>query len=284
MKALPDWLKWGLAGLLLAGAYWFGVAHVSPAKRQEVATGTLVKLPLFVEVALAGGDRYLAANIGAVRAMVASVEEHENGEAGLRVLAEIEKDVSRLNPGHEDNYYLAAAALIGTPQHDDGQWVLRRAIDARPFDFIPPFFYAVHRMHYDKDPADGAQWMRLAAARSADENNRIALEKTAARWILKGADPAMAAALLDLMAKQARHGSLRDYIAKRAEQARQLLALRQAVGRFAERFGRAPASLEELAGRGILPELPQDPLGVGYELDAQGVPAVRRPQPKGRKP
>lgn len=282
-ERIPDWLLWSLVGLVLAALYWGSVGRLTAAKRQAVATGTLVKLPLFVEVALAGGDRYFAANIGAVRAMVASVEEHANGEAGLRVLAEIEQDVSRLNPGHEDNYYLAAAALTGTPLHAAGQWVLRRAIDARPFDFIPPFFYAVHRMHYDKDPADGAHWMRLAAARSRDENNRMALEKTAARWVLKGQDPALAAALLDYMAQQARQGSLRDYIAKRAQQAHHLVALRQAVDAYVERFGRRPATLAELVSRGLLPRLPDDPLGQGYQLDSKGTPIVRPPAMKGGK-
>jgi len=272
--------RWVLTGLLAAGLYWGSVARLEGVTRSDMELGTLVKLPLFIDVALAGGDGYMAANIGAVRAMTASVDEQSQQGAGLKVLAEVEMDVSRLNPGHEDNYYVAVASLVGTAEHKSGMWILRRAIDARPYDFIPPFFYAVYRMHYDKEILDGAKWMRLAAARSSDERNAMALEKTAARWVQRGSDPLMAAKVLDAMASEARHGSLRDYIAKRATQARQLAELQEAAQHYGEKTGKPPSTLDALVASGFLSALPADPVGMGYELDKKGVPAIRANKPR----
>lgn len=261
--------------VLAAAIYWGAVGQLSFVARQKADTETSVKLPIFVDVALAGGDRYLAANIGTVRGMVASVEASANSEAGLRLLAAIQKDVSRLNPGHEDNYYVAAGNLVGTPLHTDGQWILRRAIDARPFDFLPPFFYAVNRMHYDKEPVDGARWMQVAAARSGEEDNRASMEKIAARWLLRGDDPSMAVAVLDMMAQQARTHGLRQHFVKRAQQARDLMELQQAIDFYAERHARRPENLEQLVAAGILKRLPDDPFGKGYEMNGNGKAMVR---------
>lgn len=276
-------LRLAAVAALAVAVYWSAVGQMSFVVRQKADTGTLVKLPLFVDVALAGGDKYFAANIGTVRAMVASVEPNADSEAGLRVLAAIQKDVSRLNPGHEDNYYVAAGNLVGTRLQADGQWILRRAIDARPFDFLPPFFYAVNRMHYDKNPVDGARWLQVAAARSGEEENRVALEKTAARWLLKGEDPEMVAATLELMAQQARTRSLRQHFEKRAQQARALFELQQAIDRYAERFEHRPENLEQLVTAGVLKRLPDDPFGNGYEMNGNGKAKVKSRPARARR-
>lgn len=266
-------LRLSLVFLTALFSYWGTVSNLSVAPRQKIETGTLVKLPIFADVALAGGDRYLAANIETVRAMVASVEPNANTETGLRVIAAIQKDASKLNPGHEDNYYFAAASLVGTPRHQDGQWILRRAIEARPFDFLPAFYYAVNRMHYDRQPVDGARWLQVAAARS--EDNRVALERMAGRWMLKGDDPELAASILKAMAEDARTQSMRDYFAKRAQQAKDLADLQKALVQYEERNGHQARDLGELVRAGILPRLPSDPFGYGYEVNGDGAPVVR---------
>lgn len=261
--------------VLLVLAYWQCVGHLNEARRVKADLGTSVKLPIFADVMLTGGDRFLAANVSTVRAMVAFVEPQANTPEGLAVIGALQEDVSRLNPGHEDNYYLAAASLIGTPGHAQGQRILRRAIDARPFDYLPPFFYAVNRMFYDRAPIDGAHWLRIAAARNNDEEDRANMEKIAARWLVKGGDPEMAASVLDMLAQQARTPSLREHFVKRAQQARDLLDLQRAVQRYSERYGRPPGKMEDLVTTGILARLPKDPFGNGYELSSNGTPVVR---------
>jgi hypothetical protein len=270
----PSRLSVPIIVVLSAALYWLAIGQLSFAPRRFADLGTTVKLPIFVDVALAGGDRYLAANISTVRAMVAFVEPQATTASGLQVIAALQKDVSRLNPGHEDNYYLAAASLVGTTAHQQGQWILRRAIDARPFDLLPPFLNAVNRMHHDHDVVDGAHWLQVAAGRSPDDTNRTAMEKISARWLLKGADPEMAAAVLDTMAVQARNEALREHFSKRAQQARDLFALQQAMARYAERFGHQAKTVDDLITTRIASTLPQDPFGNGYEI-RDGIPMVR---------
>ncbi|HTJ96293.1 MAG TPA: hypothetical protein VL381_02400 [Rhodocyclaceae bacterium] len=84
-----------------------------------------VALPLFIQVALAGGDRYLAANTAAVRALV--TEPSKMAAEEFHVLAKVQEGVSWLNPYHEDNYYTAAAVLPWYGQFDSAQVILQRA-------------------------------------------------------------------------------------------------------------------------------------------------------------
>lgn len=279
LSKAPAALGYGVLAVL-ALIFWIASARSTQQPAPQASLGLQVSLPLFVQIALTGGDRFAAANIGVFRALVAASENQD--DAGLAVQAAIQRDVAQLNPGHEDNYYLAAASLTGTALHEAGQEVLHRAIDARPFDFVPPFFYGVHRMHYDANPLEGAKWMQVAALRAKSETDRIGLEKTAVRWIQKGQDPAMAAAVLDAMAKEARNSNLRQYIGKRAQQARGLAELVAASGRYEAQKGRKPAALEDLLKAGLLRQLPEDPLGVGYELGADGKPAIRHKKPAGQ--
>lgn len=86
----------------------------------------------------------------------------------------------------------------------------------------------------------------------------------------------MAAAVLDAMARNARNGALRQYIGKRARQARGLADLVDAVGRYQARTGRMPAVLNDLVRAGLMSQLPEDPLGMGYELDGDGKPVIRQ--------
>lgn len=269
------------AAVILVAVFWLAANRGTLHPARQAGLGLQVSLPLFVQVALAGGDRYAAANIGVFRALVAYSQQQD--EADLAVQAAIQVDVARLNPGHEDNYYLAAASLTGTSQHKAGQEVLRRAIDARPFDFIPPFFYGVHVMHYDRNPFEGAKWIQVAAPRAKTESDRLGLERTAVRWIQKGQDPATAAAVLEAMAKQARTYTLKQYITQRAQQARGLADLAVATNCYEEKTGHRPDSLDDLVKAGILPKLPEDPLAMGYELDAQGRPAIRQVKKRGAK-
>lgn len=245
----------------------------TPFPRPPVLTE--VNLPLPAQVAVSGGDAYLAANIGTFRALIATTEADKGA---LAVQAAIQRDASRLNPGHEDNYYLASGVLIGGDEHRRGMAILHAAIAARPFDFVPPFFYGVNRLFYDNDALDAANWARLAASRADSEENRMALEKTAARWIQKGAEPAVAAKLLNAMAAQSRSKSLRDYYEQRARQAQALVDLSEAVARYRQRFGEPPSSLQALVSRKVVDRLPEDPLGRGFVLGADGRPALAAPK------
>lgn len=264
-----------LPGLLACGLYVWAVAmlsHVSPPDRGRIEP---VALPLPIQLVVGGGDRFLAANIGLFRTMV-ELSEVVDFRQDLAYIARFQSDVGWLNPGHEDNYYLAAGLLSGGKTHSVAQSILRNAADARPFDYLPPFFLAFNLMHYQGRHEEAARWMHRAAERDEDEENRAAILRIAIRWAQRGEDPGKVAEMLEAMARDSRSRALQDSTLKRAQQARYLAMLNEAVRRFVQKTGRHPLVLEELVEQGVLDALPVDPVGVGFGLDAGGKPRINR--------
>jgi hypothetical protein len=63
------------AALLCAAMFFASVQYLKTAPRQTVNVEMQVALPLFVQVFMAAGDRYLAANVAAIRALVVATEK-----------------------------------------------------------------------------------------------------------------------------------------------------------------------------------------------------------------
>jgi hypothetical protein len=229
-----------------------------------------VALPRFVQVVMAAGDRYLAANMAGFRVLVAVDEKMR--EENYEIQGKLQSDVAWLNPAHEDNYYIAAAILPWNRQLDAAQYVLRRAIDARPRDWAPIFYFAFDLYHFQHEPLEAAQWLLKAAERASDENDQIALQNAAAKWFEKGYQPAMAAQVVDGIANQSRHSGFKKYLHLRAERMRQISRLEDSADKFHERFGRRISSLNELVDTGFLSQIPVDTLGLGFGVDVNGKP------------
>jgi hypothetical protein len=97
------------------------------------------------------------------------------------VQARLQRDIAWFNPAHEDNYYIAAAILPWNGQVDAAQYVLRKASDARTFDWYPLFHYGFLFYHFRKDPATGAQWLLKGVPRVRNQQDEWALQNVAAR-------------------------------------------------------------------------------------------------------
>ena len=232
-----------------------------------------VALPRSVQVVMAGGDRYLAANLAGFRALFASTETM--GPENYRIQALVQKDAAWLNPAHEDNYYIAAAILPWNNQVDAAQFVLRRATEARAFDWQPPFYYAFNALHFKKDPVEAATWMRIAGQHTNDELERISFQQLAAKWVSKGEDLDFAIRLHRSMAKETKHRAFAVFLDKRAQRLENQLALDRAIAQYHQRFGSYPAQLSELVDRAIIATLPMDPFGMQYTIDDKGKAQVR---------
>jgi hypothetical protein len=257
---------------LLLGALIFVGASLSlrEQKRVNASAEIEVALPLFVQVIMTGGDRFLAANLGSIRALITESAKMQPDE--YKILAKVQADASWLNPAHEDNYYVAAAILPWSGQVDAAQTVLRRASLARPFDYQPAFYYAFHQVHFKGDATGASQWLNNAAAKLPDGDVRLTMQNFAARWLDKADDLGLAIAVVESMAKQAKRKDFRDYLLQRADRLRGLLSLRRAASAFQLKAGRPVQSLEQLVAAGLIVEIPVDPFGVGYALDSKGIP------------
>ena len=257
-------------GILSALVYGYAAQRLAEGPRASAKPELLIALPRFAQVLMAGGDRYLAANLAGFRVLVA--DTGRMGADDYAVQAKLQRDIAWFNPAHEDNYYIAAAILPWNDQVDAAEYVLRKASDARIFDWYPLFQYGFLSYHFRKDPATGAQWLLKGVPRVKNQQDEWALQNLAAAWIEKGYDTANAAGMVSAMADDSPQGAFRNYLKVRAQRLRDLAKLQDAAKRFRERFGKGLEKLEDLVSSGLIAEIPADPLGFGYGLDASGSP------------
>jgi hypothetical protein len=267
-------LHWRWLVLLLFGAGCFGasVEWGKTVRRSKVSVEMQVALPLFVQVAMAGGDRNLAANLAGFRALVVETRKMEQDD--YRVLAKTQVDVSWLNPAHEDNYYIAAAILPWSGELDAGQTILRRASLARPFDYQPPFSYAFNLFFFKNDVDGAADWLRMAAEKLNDDDERLIMQNYAARWMDRSRDLDVAISTLEDMAKQSKRKDFRAYLLIRAKRLQDLVILRRAAHDYVTRYGVKLERLDQLVASGLVKTIPTDPFGFGFDLDAVGEPII----------
>lgn len=232
----------------------------------------LVTVPRVVQVVFAAGDRYLAANLGGFRVLVADTARMKREDYAVQ--ARVQQDVSWLNPAHEDNYYIAANILPWGGDVDAAEEVLRRAGIARPTDFLPFFHVGFIWYHFHRSPAEGAKWIIAASERATSQLDRWGLQTVAAKWIERGYQTATAAQMVDSMARSAPPGGFRRYLETRARRLQMLSELRAAAKAYQVKHGRPAREFQELIAAGLLPNgIPKDPLGIGFVILASGEPA-----------
>lgn len=259
-------------GLVCALICFIAYASLLPGlysrPRPPVSAEMEVAIPRFAQVLMAAGDRFLAANLAGFRALVVSTETMS--AENYRILGLVQSDVAWFNPAHEDNYYIAAAILPWVGQLEAAQYILERASHARPFDWLPAFYYGFNEYHLLKNPIVGAEWLRIAASHAGDELEQIQLQQMAAQWVTKGEDLELSIRLQRAMAKETRHKSFAAFLEKRAVRLENMLALERAIGRYRELNGRFPSRLEELVESSLLEAVPVDPFAMRYAVDSHG--------------
>lgn len=265
-------------GVLLLAAFGGANRQLLSMPRDTQSSEIVVRLPLIAQLMVAGGDRYLAAFMGTLRALVADVQHMTPDEFALQ--ARIQEDVAWLNPAHEDNYYIAAAVLPWNGQLEASQYILTRAADARPFDWQPPFYVAFNHYYFLKDPIAGSRWLRRASAHTESEQHRLAFQQIAALWAAKSPDLQMAIRLHEELIESTKHKEFAAFLQKRVKRLQNLLAVERALTKYVEKYDRVPVSVEDLVAAGVLEAVPLDPFGMRYGFDASGIPAViAAPQP-----
>ena len=231
-------------------------ASVEPVVEGRVVIAAPILLVLF------GGDRFLAANLEAKRLAVTGVGW---GQADTSYLTRAQQEVAKLNPCHEDNYYLANGLLTWGGADREGTEVLRRAMNCRFWDELPAFFYGFNQAFFNKDVAAASSALELAAQRSTE--NAAGFRKLAVMLRAESfADEELALAYLVKQRDAARYDpKLQQMLDKRVVRLRGLVALRAAKRRF-EVGGRLLSDLQQLVDAGLLEKIPEDPLRLGYEL------------------
>ena len=263
---------WLFLPIVLA-LYVYSVNNLDRIPRPKEKDLLSVAIPAPIQVVLAGGDRFLAANLAVIRAVVVSTSDLDR--QAYEILGRIQSDAARLNPAHEDNYYISQAILPWNDQLDADMFIQERAADARPWDATPAFFLGFDKYYFLHDPVGGAQSLQLAAAH-LPPGNREAMMGMAARWYEKGDDPRTAIGMIDTLAKGTRDKDLKKQLEDRKQRMEGLAMLRDAAKQYADKYGRPPARLADLIGPGLLEKVPSDPLDQGFTLDTNGMPVIRK--------
>lgn len=220
-----------------------------------------VVIPAPLLVALHGGDRYLAANFETMRLSATSMDDR-GVDTGYLVRAQ--REVARLNPCHEDNYYLANGLLTWGGAVEQGNEVLRAAVKCRFWDEFPAFFYGINLSFFQHDNEEAARVLEIGAQRSTQ--NAAAMQKLAVMLRAEQfADERLALNYLVQQRDSAADPKLRDMLDKRVIRLQGLIYLREAQRRYEAEHGPL-VDLRQLITQGIIAELPADPLRLGYEV------------------
>lgn len=236
-----------------------------------------VRLPLPVQVATAAGDRYLAAGINVFRATTLGV--NARGRTTYRVQGMLQVDAAFLNPAHEDNYYIATAILPWQGYADHAQYVLKRAMDGRPADPYPAFYYAFN-LQYFKGDYIGAARVIEATAHKVDGRDRLFLLNLASKWYERVDDPDIAIKTITALLNSTRDEALRAHLRKRLQRVRIVAQLQQAAAAYQQRTGQPLQRLDQLVEQRLMAGIPADPLGEGFVVN-KGKVAVNRPNSAG---
>lgn len=220
-----------------------------------------VVIPAPLLVVLHCGDRFLAADLETMRLSATGMDDR-GVDTGYLVRAQ--REVARLNPCHEDNYYLANGLLTWGGAVDEGSEVLRAAVECRFWDEFPPFFYGINLSFFQRDNEEAARVLEIGAQRST--HNAAAMQKLAVMLRAEQfADERLALNYLTQQRDSSVDPKLKDMLDKRVIRLQGLIDLREAQRRYEAEHG--PLSeLQQLLDRDVIAELPTDPLGLGYEL------------------
>lgn len=245
--------------LVLCGLGLFLLANFMRQPRLMPETDISVATPIPLQLAVAMGDRYLAANISVWRVLMTGAKNLP-GES-LAAQAKVQEDASFLNPGHEDNYVTATATLPWEGFVQQTQTILRRATEVRKNDPYAPFFYGFNQIYFLGDAVGAYEYGQIAARQATDDKMQTALTVISAAWSERGSDPEMSIRIIAGLADSVRDPGLKSHLMQRMERQKLVADLQRKVDRYRAQHSKIPADFQQMISGGFLSSIPQDPLG-----------------------
>ncbi len=166
--------------------------------------------------------------------------------------------------------YLAAGTILGlhAGMPERSVAILAKGMRHNPTVWQLPFFAGYDYFFELHDARMAAKYFRIAAELPGSP---AYLPKLAARMTVQAGDPDAALEFLERLYHQMADERLRAGLAYRMKEVtveRDIKILEEAVRRYHARSGKLPSRLEDLVASGILLDIPQEPLGGSYSLDA----------------
>jgi len=172
-----------------------------------------------------------------------------------------------LDPYNMDAYYFSQAAFTWEVGHAaDVNRLLEYGMKYRYWDWYLPYFIGFNAAYFLKDFKAGADYMRQAAELSGN----VLLARLSARYFYESGRSELGIAFLRSMIERERDPKVRQAYQLRLQALEGVHQIEEAVAEFRQRYRRLPKRIEELVALGLLPDLPADPYGGTFFLDASG--------------
>jgi len=176
------------------------------------------------------------------------------------------KTAVQLDPYNMDAYYFVQAVFPWEGATQDANELLDYGMSYRTWDFYLPFFASFNAAYFQHDYKAAARYMQQAA----DLSGIPSFARLSSRYMLESGQADLAIAYLDVMIAAAKDPLEKRLYETRREAISTIRELQRAVTRYRDTFGETPADLHQLVLRGVLPEIPPDPYGGEFYLDASG--------------
>jgi hypothetical protein len=245
-----------IASLVLAV---YASYNIKALAREPADEGISHVMPAPVNLLLAAGDSYLAANLIMFRVII-SVGE---GQVHFKDRAELQMQAATFNPLLEDNYYQAAASLPWEGFVEEGQFVLKRASDARVNDPWPSFFNGFSDYYFRQNFVGAAEHVLVSAGRSSGQNRRL-FKDVAAKWLTKGANYQLALGMVTELVSNTKSPVTKARLQLRVQRLQNLIMLEDAMAEFESQYNNQPSGIQSLVERNIIATVPSDPWGAEY--------------------
>ena len=183
-------------------------------------------------------------------------------------LASVLDTATELDPYFLDPYYFANAYLPwDAGMANEANRILKKGSRYREWDWVPPFFVGFNDFFFLKDDVNAADYI-MEASRRPGSNPMLA--SLASRLAYKGNRIETAILFLEEISRGLQEESMKKLYETRIRALRTVQVIEQSVAVFKKKFGRTPSNIGELVNRKILRQLPEDPYGGTYYLDADG--------------
>lgn len=256
-------IKVGAIALAAYLVFVMAVRHLPPVEfNAEEVPGSVV-LPAPLQTVLYLGDRYLAANVETARVLI-------TGGPAANIpqdyFERLHLTVAKLNPCHEDNYYVANSLLAWAGSVNAALSILAAATECRFWDEMVPFYWGYNLYFFRGEHRLARDLLFESARRSpkdADMFQRAGIIFEAEAY----PDVHAAHDFLSAERERATSAKLRRLLDMRIGRLAALIVLRDAQSSYEKRFGHALSNPDELIRTGILKQIPADPTGLGFVFE-----------------
>ena len=180
--------------------------------------------------------------------------------------------IVKLDPAFDATYYRLAIILAVTGMRPKaGLEIIKMGMERSPDSWHMPFLAGYLCFYELKDPACGAEFMRLV---TTIEGHPTWIKSLTARLLAEAGDPDGAITFLKhWISASDNNPILQKGLTSRLDQAimtRDLMLLNDAVREFNTKKGRPPGSLRALIREGFMGRIPLEPHGASYKIDNDG--------------